>query len=253
MHRHRLASLIRRWALVTGLALGCVGTGCGGGGQTGGESPLPANGGCQATHEELALDVLTPLGATAASVLEPVLGTHTAPLLWNADTGTLTVGPEQGLSEVEVTASYAGGTIRWARFGQESDESAQAASTPALSCAVDRLEIELDVRLRTGGGALDERFEAWLGATAVDNAQLATNLPFHELQGSLFAMTPQGVSVNFVQVSAVWDVMGFRGTLMGGVEMIYSGPNASSRPKSTVGFGLVPLAQWPPPPGNGGP
>jgi hypothetical protein len=253
MHRFRFASLVRRWTLVTGLALGCVGTGCGGG-QTGGESPLPSlGGGCQAAHEEFALDALTPLGATAASVLEPVLGTHTAPLLWSANTGSLTVGPESGLSQVELTASYAGGRIAWARFGQVSDVSAQATSTPALGCAVDRLEVELDVRLRTRGGALDERFVARLGATSVDNAQLVTNLPYDELQGSLFAMTPEGVSVNFVQVSAVWDVLGFRGTLMGGVEMIYSDPSASSSAKGVVGFGFVPLAQWPPPLGDGGP
>ena len=34
MNRLRLASLVRRWALVTGLAVCCAGTGCGSGGQT---------------------------------------------------------------------------------------------------------------------------------------------------------------------------------------------------------------------------
>jgi hypothetical protein len=253
MHRFRLASLVRRWALVTGLALGCVGTGCGGGGQTGGESPLPAHGGgCAAQLQELTLDALTPLGATAERVLEPVLGTNTAPLLWSSNTGSLTIGPERGLGQIELTVTYAGGRVSWAHFAPDADEvSGGAVST--LSCAVDRLEVELDVWLRTSGGALDEHFVATLGAPSVDNAQLTTNLSLDELDGSFFVMAPADVVASTMQVTAVWDVLGFRGTLMGGVEMTYRDPNASSRDSGAVGFGLVPFAEWPPPRGNGGP
>lgn len=252
MHRFRLASLVRRWALVTGLALGCVGTGCGGG-QTGGESPLPAHGGgCAPELQDFALGALTPLGATAERVLEPVLGANTAPLLWSSNTGSLTIGPEQGLSQVELTVTYAGGRVSWAHFVRDADEtSGGAAST--LSCPVDRLEVELDVRLRTSGGALDEHFVAALGAPSVDNAQLTTSLALADLEGSFLVMAPAGVEASTMQVTAVWDVFGFRGTLMGGVEMAYRDPNASSRDSGAVGFGLVPFAEWPPPRANGAP
>lgn len=253
MHRFRLASHVRRWALVTGLALGCVGTGCGGG-QTGGESPIPAYGGSSCTREfqEFALDALTPLGATAERVLEPVLGTSTAPLLWSSNTGSLTIGPERGLSQIELRMTYAGGPVGWARFVPDADESRGGAAS-TLSCPADRLEVELDVWLRTSGGALDEHFVAVLGALSIDNAQFATNLPLDELAGSFFVMAPAGVDAAMIQVTAVWDVLGFRGTLMGGVEMTYRDPNASSSDSSVVGFGFVPFAQWPPPLGNGGP
>ena len=151
MHRLRLSSFVRRWALVAGLAVCCIGTGCGSGGQTGGE--FPASGGCEATYEELALDAPTPLGVTPASVLEPVLGTHSSPLLWSADTGSLSIGPEQGLSQVELTASYEGGRIAWARFGLDTSSAAAGQPAPLLGCGVDRLEVELEpgLNLLTGG------------------------------------------------------------------------------------------------------
>jgi hypothetical protein len=251
MQRLRLASLVRRWALFAGLALCCVETGCSGG-QTGGESPIPAaGGGCDAVYEEFAIDALTPLGATAESVLAPVLGINTAPLLWSSNTGSLTIGPEQGLSQVELIASYAGGRIAWAHYVQPSPATGALPST--LSCAVDRLEVELEIELRTAGGALDERFVAKLGAVAVDIAQLTATLPVNELRGSFFVMTPANVSAPALQVNALWDVFGFRGSLMGGVEMLYLGPNAGSSTDGVVGFGFVPYAEWPPPTGNGRP
>jgi len=187
-------------------------------------------------------------------VLEPVLGTNTAPLLWSSNTGSLTIGPEQGLSQVELIASYRGGRIAWAHYVQPSPELGALPST--LSCAVDRLEVELEFELRTAGGALDERFVATVGAVAVDIAQLTTKLPVDELQGSFFVTTPTNVSAPTLQVNALWDVFGFRGTLMGGVEMLYLGPSSSSSSSNNaggaVGFGFVPYAEWPPPAGSGG-
>lgn len=246
MHRLRFTSLVRRWALITGVAVCCIGTGCGSGGQTGGE--LPATGGCEATYEPLALDAQTPLGATPASVLEPVLGTHSSPLLWSANTGSLSIGPEQGLSRVELTASYRGGRIAWARFVPEVSDGEAAGPAPLLGCGVDRLEAELEVWLRTSGGALDERFVATLAAPAADMAELTARLPLDSLAGSFFVTAPTGVTAPAVRVTSVWDVFGFRGTLMGEVEMTYHDPNASSS-SGVVGFGFVPFADWPPPAG----
>jgi hypothetical protein len=248
MNRLRLASLARRWALVTGLAVCCVGTGCGSGGQTGGEQP--ATGSCEASYEALTLDSPTPLGATPASVLEPVLGAHTSPLSWSANTGSVTIGPEQGLSQVELTASYEGGRIAWARFEPSPSSAAAEAPGALLGCGVDRLEVDLDVWLRTSGGALDERFVATLGAPAVDITQFTERLPLDSLAGSFFVTAPAGVTVPGVQLTVVWDVFGFRGTLMGEVEMTYRDPNASSSTSGVVGFGFVPFAEWPPPAGS---
>jgi hypothetical protein len=247
MHRLRLSSLVRLWALVTGLTVCCIGTGCGSGGQTGGE--LPATEGCEASYEALALDAPTPLGATPASLLEPVLGTHSSPLLWSANTGSVTIGPEQGLSQVELTTSYEGGRIAWARFGLDAESGAAEGPASLLGCGIDRLEVDLDVRLRTSGGALDERFVATFTAPAVDMAELTARLPLDSLGGSFFVTAPAGVTAPAVRVTAVWDVFGFRGTLMGEVEMTYRDPNASSSSDGVVGFGYVPFAEWPPPAG----
>jgi hypothetical protein len=248
MNRSRIASLVRRCALITGLGLCCLGTGCGSGGQTGGESP--ASDSCEARYEELTLDSPTPLGATPASVLEPVLGTHSSPLLWSANTGSLSIGPEQGLSQVMLTASYEGGRIAWARFGLEAASGAGDGPGSLLGCGVDRLEVELDVWLRTSGGALDEHFVVTLAAPAVDMAELTTRLPLDSLGGSFFVTAPAGVTSPAVRVTAVWDVFGFRGTVMGEVQMIYRDPNASSSADAAVGFGFVPFAEWPPPAGT---
>jgi hypothetical protein len=250
----RIASLVRRSAFIAGLWACCLGTGCGsGGGQTGGEFPAPGLG-CNHEYEALTLDAPTPLGATAATVLAPVLGTHTAPLLWRADTGSVTVGPEQGLSQVELIVSYEGGRVAWA-FVPPGDAGAATgvaggAPATAFGCPLDRLEVEVTVQLRTGQGALDERFVATLGAIAADNAQLFTRLPLDALQGSLFVTGPAGATALALQVSVAWDVVGFHGTLLGEVE--YREPN-SGNADSTVGFGFVPYADWPPPTGAGRP
>lgn len=246
MTRLRPASLVRCSALLAALAACCFGTGCGSGGQTGGE--IPATGGCDAEYAELTLDEVAPFGASAASVLEPLRGTNTSPLLWTADTGSLTIGPEQGLSQVELTATYEGGRIAWAHFVPGDGT---GAATAALACAADRLEIDLDVWLRTSGGALDERFVATLGAVAPDNAQLTMRLPLESLAGTFFVMAPAGVTAPTLRVTAVWDVFGFRGTLMGEVE--YRDPSTSGSPEAAVGFGFVPYADWPPPSGTSGP
>jgi hypothetical protein len=246
MNRLRIASLVRRSAFIAGLLACCLGTGCSSGGQTGGEFPAPGLG-CNHEYEALTLDAPTPLGATAASVLAPVLGTHAAPLLWRADTGSVTVGPEQGLSQVELTASYDGGRIAWA-FVPPADAGAAPGTT--FGCPLDRLEVDVTVQLRTSQGALDERFVATLGAIAADNAQLFTRLPLDSLRGSLFVTGPAGATALALQVSVAWDVVGFHGTLVGEVE--YREPNGGNA-DSTVGFGFVPYADWPPPTSAGRP
>jgi hypothetical protein len=245
MNRTRLASLLRRPALSAALVVCAIGTGCGSGGQTGGEQPVTSPV-CQPVYENLGLDTPTPLGVTPASVLEPVLGTSSSPLLWSANTGSLTLGPEQGLSQLELGATYEGGSIAWAHFEPHSD--APAGTSPALlGCPIDRLEIELGVRLRTEGGALDERFVATLGAPAAGDAQLSTRLALDSLEGSFFVTAPAGVSTPALQLNAVWDVFGFRGTLLGEVSMERRDPSGSG---GTVSFGLVPFAEWPPPAGS---
>ncbi|HTV19508.1 MAG TPA: hypothetical protein VMG12_12570 [Polyangiaceae bacterium] len=257
MTRLRLASFVRLGAFITGLAACCIATGCGSadnvqvypGGQTGGEQPQPSTGGgCEAQYTELALDEVAPFGATAASVLEPVLGTHTAPLLWSSNTGNVSIGPEQGLSDVELGVSYQGGRIAWAHFVPREGDGSTGAVT-ALGCAADQLEVELDVQLRTGGGALAEHFVTTLAATTPDNAQIAPRLTLDALAGSFFVTAPRGTSVAAIRVTSNWDVFGFRGTVDGEVTMMSGDPNAAGG--GTVGFGYVPFAAWPPP-GNTG-
>lgn len=250
MHRLGFASFVRRWAWIAGLSTLAVGAGCGGG-QTGGESPIPASGGCDRALRAFALDEQTPLGASPNRVLEAVLGTSTSALLWSSNTGSLTIGPEHGLSEIELTATYSGGRVTWVHFVPPAYETGDTATT-LLGCPADRLEIELDVRLRTSGGALDERFVGTLAATSVDNAQLAINLPISGLAGSFFVTAPAGVNADIMQITAVWDVFGFRGTLVGGVEMTDGARDAGSKGGS-VGFGFVPFAEWPPPAGSSQP
>lgn len=223
------------------------------GGQTGGEMPVPgASGGCEGMREEFTLDAPTPLAATARTVLEPVLGTHTAPLLWRSNTGPLTIGPEQGLSQVELTVTYSGGHISWLHFDHDEAAATPGAGATPQSCPVEHLEIELDGQLRTAGGALDERFPIRLAAVAVDNVQFTEWLQLDTLQGTFVATPTPGFRATALRVTTVWDVFGFRGTVLGEVELSRDS-DAGSGDASSVGVGLVPIADWPPPAGDSGP
>jgi hypothetical protein len=196
----------------------------------------------------LSLDTVTPLGVSAARVLEPVLGAHSSPLLWSANTAPVTVGPEQGQSQIDLALSYDAGSVAWVHFAPATSNESGAAST-LLGCPPDRLQVEVSVRLSTSGGALDERYTATLSAETVDGVAFSQRLPLASLVGALVVTTPEGIQASTLVVNAAWDVLGFHGTLLGEVTTQRTDPSGSG----SVGYGLLPYAEWPPPPSRTAP
>jgi hypothetical protein len=117
------------------------------------------------------------------------------------------------------------------------------AGVPSLSpCPSDRLEVDVLVLLRTGGGALDEAFMAKLRVSSVDAGTLDRELSLAALAGSLAVSAPPGISPRSLFLSASWDTTGFHGTLEGAITL-----QSGSGDQGVVGSGLIQYAVWPPP------
>jgi hypothetical protein len=204
--------------------------------------------GCGQTLRELALDDAGPLGFSGADVLAGVVGTHTAPLFWNADTTPLAVGPEQGESSIEISIEHsesAGGGVRYVDLEPTRVDAVPHGATAAPLCE-DRLEIPVFVSLSTGGGALAERFAATLVASSADSAALSYVLVAEDVSGSFAVSAPAPSSAPTVFVDVRWDDRGFRGTLSG--QLV-----EESRGRASASARLIIYAAWPEPRTNASP
>ncbi len=247
MHSAAASYRQRPHAVFMACALGLVCFACQGG-QTGGEvveGPPSVPGSSLGCDREilgmLAIDAREPLGFSGADALAAVLDRRAAELAWSADTLPFSIGPEQGLSSIDLALEYRGGPVRWLHF-KRSGASTDQPSTGDTGCGPDRLAIEVVVRLRTGGGAFDEEFSAELEAPSATYPSLVHELSLDTLSGSFTVSAPAGYSAPVVVVSAAWGEQYFLGTLAGLVERETAQSNAS-RPESMS----VIYATWPPP------
>ena len=154
----------------------------------------------------LALDALTPLGFTPNDVLPFALGPHRVPLDWLApvysEGGTLLDYAVDGTSDIliEVTARSAE-----ARVIEQGD-----ARTSWL-CRY-RVEVDVEVRLESGDGALRERLDGTLDLSA-GMVSLTASLPVDAIQGS-FAFEPaelSGLAPTALGLKAAFTRYGFDG------------------------------------------
>ncbi|MGD8858522.1 MAG: hypothetical protein PVI30_00820 [Myxococcales bacterium] len=122
-------------------------------------------------------DEMTPLGFTAGEVLDFVVGEHTETLTWH-ELAIASYGPEQGEQGLTVEVTHDGGELRYVELAADTGGAEIFASCPP------RLELDVEIGLRTDGGALDERFEATLRARSPLLATYFTRPDPHMLGGS---------------------------------------------------------------------
>lgn len=139
------------------------------------------DGGCEEEITILAgVDASSPLGFSAAEVLEVAVGEHASPMLWGAGLSdpmvTVEFGPEAGEGKLTVDVAYNGGEVRYvkstAKGGEEFDGGYQE--------CFDRLEVDVDVHVASSGGALDESFSAPLQAMIPRIATLSRRIAVDE-------------------------------------------------------------------------
>lgn len=226
------------------LLSGCIG------GQTGGEFAdddpevgTPAGeSACKNTRTEVSLYDRARLGFSGEDVLGYAAGTHRAGLIWSSATLPLRFGPEQGAGSIEMEIAYAAGKLHLVDTEFVARGGSSSGVEPAVGCDADRLEIEVTVRLRTGGGAFSETFVGVLTARSPDHAELFHTLQVSSLSGTFFVSAPETFSASTVVFSAQLSPQGFQGSFWGMVEQrLGSGKDGS------VGASSVTYATWPSP------
>lgn len=245
-----------RWMVCMTALAGCFGGGDGGpgpgvtGGQTGDEGFTGGDrggaasegntfeGGPLAFCEEaeptaLELDADSALGYTPRQVLALAEGSETLPLYWNAS--VFPYGPEQGESTLSISVAARGG----ARYVDSQPK--EMAAEIAVDCP-SRLEVDVEVTIESGGGALDERFDAVLVSRDGALGRIDHRLDADALGGSLAFELPEGrdVRVHTLALSMVFSRYGSSGTLSAGFEERTG--DAVSEYVSPQGG---PLASWP--------
>jgi len=240
--------------LASGPACAFLLTGCMGG-QTGGEfdgdgegpphvpGEPAGHGGCVDTKTAVALFDSARLGFSAADVLEYTARTHASSLAWSTPSIVpVRFGPETGVSSIEMTIEHAGGEARFVESEPAPPPEGGTSSGAAVVCGPDRLEIDVAVRLTSGGGALSEAFAGVLVASVPGRAELSHDFPIDRLSGSFFVELPASYSAPKLHVNALLEPRSFRGNIWGVVEQrVGSGSDGS------VGATHVIYAAWPAP------
>jgi hypothetical protein len=201
--------------------IGCTG------GQTGEETDQE----CVETKTALDLDQTSPLGFSAQELLAVTGSAVTAAGAWRM-IPNLPYGPETGESSLTLTF----GSMPSAQFVKSEIGPGQGA---ALEACTDRLEVLLDVSASTGGGALDEHFQAVLTASNKGDLGMSKLFDPKQLSGQ-FAFEPQALGAKrFTRLilSGHWFAGSFTGRLSAGIE-----DGAQAGPNSSVSFTDAPLA-----------
>ena len=186
------------------LVFGCTADG----GQTGEETGNP----CRETKTALDLDAASPLGFSAQELLTATGNSVAAPGAW-LEVANLPYGPERGATSLTLTF----GSMRSARFVKSEPASNQEI---ALETCADRVEVLVDASASTGGGALDEHFQAVLTASTKDDIAMSELFDPQQLSGQ-FAFDPQALGAKrFIRLtlSGHWLAADFFGRLSAGIE-----------------------------------
>jgi hypothetical protein len=88
----------------------------------------------------------------------------------------------------------------------------------AVACPPDRLEADVELRLATAGGALDERIAAELSASDSQSAWLSASIPLAQVSGSFRVVPAANVKTESLEISAIFSPFGNAGVLSGRVE-----------------------------------
>jgi hypothetical protein len=208
-------------AKLSSVLLALVGLPACGGGQTGGEvtdEPQTVEGPAHCNNVATRLtsvDAVGPLGFSGADILGFANGTHSARVEWVPHpVGDVHIasGPEVGQGDVELEVRYTGGAVRHV------DSTLKPSTTEGLprECN-DWLELDVEVALRTSGGALDETWTTRLAGN-LDGAAIDRDFTPSELDGAFYAdvLSPENGSLeNFFTSASIRSDGVFSGQVSG--------------------------------------
>ncbi|MET0282892.1 MAG: hypothetical protein ABW352_00420 [Polyangiales bacterium] len=225
--------MTRRIWCALGLLLACEGTETGNPFQDSGESSY-----CEAVSTtELTLSQRGALGFAAEDVLSFARGPRSETLQWQSLRAG-SYGPESGQGTLALTLTPVANKARLVDYEQR-----QGGGEEVGAECPDQLEIDVDLRLVSGGGALDETVRTVLAARSAEVASAYARVDPAKLQGTLTADSGLGADWRWegLQVQLQATRYGFSGSLTPSFEKRSQDAvsnSAGSGPMAT--FGLAP-------------
>jgi hypothetical protein len=223
------------WLMLLALLPGCLGgqTGTeewaeGGKGNAAGDSP------CEDKAEPASPED-DALGFSMNEAFEFVLGTRSTQLAWASPTADASFGPESGVSALEIEVSFSGAVRRVHSVPRE--RTGGEAPAIAVGCPGPRLEADVNLRLVSASGALDEQLPAVLEVGDPGFATLTASAKLESLAGSFVVTPASGAQVGAFSVRAQFSKDGHAGVLRSDVTV--SSGNGSAR------GGALEFARWP--------
>ncbi|GEM_PF-5274046 len=194
---------------------------------------------CVDSSTVMTADEVSPLGFAAAEIIATASGSHDSPIFWTAGTHDgpidIEVRPESGEGTLTVTIAHEGGEIRY--VDSEPAPSDENTNDGSWAECPDRVEIDVHVSARTGGGALDESFETTLEAKMPRHATFTYEVDLDALSGSFQVENGNpDIEVGQANLEVGVSEFGIHGSLSGQLSMSGDG---------WVGVGFVGYATFP--------
>jgi hypothetical protein len=165
-----------------GGSTGSAGAGVGGTGSGGGFSE------CVDTPSDVTADEVTALGFSANDVLAAVGGTRETDLLWMPSDLYATHSLAGTVTPLTLTVANA---VTASRYIDSQGGGCVGGDGPCFVCTP-RAQLEVELDIQSGDGALDEVFTVTLEVPSLDNITFAVDVPAADLQGSyLEGVTPE--------------------------------------------------------------
>jgi hypothetical protein len=157
------------------------------------------------------------LGYSANDVLKLVIGEKASELRWMPPSADASFGPEQGIVPLELEVGPVG-NVRRVHSVPKAIDGNGAGPAIAIACPPDRLEADVELRMATGAGALDERIAAVITMSNPEAAALRASIPLAQISGSFRVVPAAGVKTDSLEISALFSRFGHAGVLSGQVE-----------------------------------
>lgn len=203
---------------------------------TGTTGTTEANKPCIDTPTVLAVDESSPLGFSAAQLLQDKLGKRSSTLIFAPDPTVLSDDRKNKQLPLEVELRHEGGEVRFIDSSENPDYDNQGTESGLIDCT-DRLEVDVEVDFVTAAKEFDEHRMGILTATTVDRAQLDVDLSPPGLEGNLDEATiytdPEWV-ITRIDLGGTWQGTSAGGSVL--TEILVGGDSGFA------GYG--PIASW---------
>jgi hypothetical protein len=178
-------------------------------------------------------DAKTKLGFSASDILAYAAGVHETKIRWG-EGSSWTFGPETGERGLRIEITPRSDKPRFVAYEERKSNGDENIGTadialPYGDCSeLGAVEIDVDVKVKSEGGALDESGKATLRATKSSWATLSLDLDAEDIHGSLVLRDskPAGFVLDAITVALDFSPFGVRGGLQTTLTMPASGDDS---------------------------